>query len=282
MDEGFWSGKRICGASRLGAYVGFRDFITPKGLYLPKIKQKYMREINQYVAHQAGVSQLWEGVPCWVATAAMLAASAASSIIGGATAKKAAKKAARENAYRTNAEDAWYRREYNTDYIDTKAGQNLLRKAQDIQDKYIKKAQGSAAVTGGTEASVAAAKESANKVMGDTIADIASSDTSRKKQVADKHIDNVRELSQERQVIEQSKAEATSNAAQNMSNALMSAAVTRMGSQPTNAKSVTTNGLGTAGAGVDATDINTNPNVAASTPSLEDAVMQSRKKVRYL
>ena len=174
----------------------------------------------------------------WIATAAMLAGSVASSLIGGASARKAAKKAQAENTYRSNAEKAWYDKEYNTDYLDTKAGQNLMRRAQEVQDNYVRKADGAAAVGGGTAASVAQAKESANKAMGDTIANVAAQDTSRKQQVSDQHRSNLNQLSRERQQIAESTAQNTSNAAQNMSNALMTAGVNQLGSQLEGGKSL--------------------------------------------
>lgn len=167
----------------------------------------------------------------WIATAAMLAGSVASSLFGANKAKKAARKAQKENTYRSNAEKAWYDKEYNTDYLDTKAGQNLMRRAQEVQNEYIRKADGAAAVGGGTAASVAMAKEAANKTIGDTVANIAAQDTSRKQHVADAHLQNTQQLSRERQQIEQQKAQATSDAAQNMSNAMMSAGVNQLGSQ---------------------------------------------------
>lgn len=179
----------------------------------------------------------------WIATAAMLAGSAASSLFGASKARKAAKKAEAENRYRSNAEKAWYDKEYNTDYLDTKAGQNLMRKAQEVQDNYVRKADGAAAVGGGTAASVAMAKESANKAMGDTIANVAAQDTARKQQVSDQHQQNVSQLSRERQQIEQNKAQATSDAAQNMSNALMQAGVNQLGSELNKGKSMNTNTL---------------------------------------
>lgn len=179
----------------------------------------------------------------WIATAAMLAGSAVSSLFGGSKARKAAKKAEAENRYRSNAEKAWYDKEYNTDYLDTKAGQNLMRKAQEVQDNYVRKADGAAAVGGGTAASVAMAKESANKAMGDTIANVAAQDTARKQQVSDQHQQNVSQLSRERQQIEQNKAQATSDAAQNMSNALMQAGVNQLGSELNKGKAMNTNTL---------------------------------------
>lgn len=179
----------------------------------------------------------------WIATAAMLAGSVASSLFGSNKAKKAARRAQAENTYRTNAEKAWYDKEYNTDYLDTKAGQNLMRRAQEVQDNYVRKADGAAAVGGGTAASVAMAKEQANKAMGDTIANVATQDTVRKQQVSDAHQQNVMQLSRERQQIETDKANATSQAAQNMSNSLMQAGVNQLGSQLESGKAVNNSDL---------------------------------------
>lgn len=173
----------------------------------------------------------------WVLGAASLALGIGSSLFGANKAKKAARRAQAENQYRTNAEKAWYDKNYNTDYLDTKAGQNLMRRAQEVQDEYIRKADGAAAVGGGTAASVAQAKESANKAMGDTIANIAAQDTSRKQHVEDAHLANTQQLSRERQQIEQQKAQNTSDAAQNASNALFNFGVNQLGSEPKGAKS---------------------------------------------
>lgn len=173
----------------------------------------------------------------WVLGAASLALGIGSSLFGANKAKKAARRAQAENQYRTNAEKAWYDKNYNTDYLDTKAGSNLLRRAQEVQDEYIRKADGAAAVGGGTAASVAQAKESANKAMGDTIANIAAQDTSRKQHVEDAHLQNTQQLSRERQQIEQQKAQATSDAAQNASNALFNFGVNQLGSELEGAKS---------------------------------------------
>ncbi len=212
-------------------------------------------EILQRIPKDITSSPVMAAKKEWIATAAMLAGSVASSLFGAAKAKKAAKKAEAEQRYRSNAEKAWYDKEYNTDYLDTKAGRNLMRKAQEVQDNYIRKADGAAAVGGGTAASVAMAKESANKAMGDTIANVAAQDTARKAQVSDQHQQNVSQLSRERQQIETDKANATTQAAQNASNALMSAGVTQLGSQLEGAKAIKTNGLGNSTTGNDNTNV---------------------------
>lgn len=187
----------------------------------------------------------------WILGAASLALGVGSSLFGANKAKKAARRAQAENTYRSNAEKAWYDKEYNTDYLDTKAGQNLMRRAQDVQNEYIRKADGAAAVGGGTAASVAQAKETANKTMGDTIANVAAQDTSRKQHVADAHMQNQMNLSRERQQIEQQKAQATSDAAQNMSNAMMSAGVNQLGSQLEGSKTLNSNKLGNSTPSID-------------------------------
>lgn len=197
-----------------------------------------MKEILTKIQKNLGVSPVL-GVRCeWIATAAMLAGGVASSLFGGAKARREKKKAERERKYRAAAEKAWYDKEYNTNYIDTKAGQNLMRRAQEIQDSYVRKADGAAAVGGGTAAATAMAKEAANKTMGDTIANIGAKDTARKQQVADAHFQHQMGQSQDREQASMQTAQNTSEAAQNMSNALFKAGVTQLGSEPKVAKSL--------------------------------------------
>lgn len=191
----------------------------------------------------------------WIATAAMLAGSVASSIFGGVSAAKKARKAAQERNRRNQIEDAWYQKEYNTDYLDTKAGQNLLRKAQEVQDNYIRKASGSAAVGGATQAAEAQAKEAANKAMGDTIANIASQDTARKQQVADSHRQALSQQSREREAAYTQEAANVTQASSQASNALMSGAMNQLGSQATKVKAPNTNALATSQPAVDTSAI---------------------------
>lgn len=200
--------------------------------YIGKLIIAIMKEILMKIPKNLGASPVL-GVRCeWIATAAMLAGSVASSLFGGAKARREAKKAERERKYRAAAEKAWYDKEYNTDYIDTKAGQNLMRRAQEVQDSYVRKADGAAAVGGGTAAATAMAKEAANKAVGDTIANIGANDTARKQQVADAHFRNQVGQSQEREQAAMQTAQNTSEAAQNMSNALFKAGMNQLGSQP--------------------------------------------------
>ena len=205
----------------------------------------------------------------WILGAASLALGVGSSLFGANKAKKAARRAQAENQYRTNAEKAWYDKNYNTDYLDTKAGQNLMRRAQEVQDEYIRKANGAAAVGGGTAASVAQAKESANKAMGDTIANIAAKDTARKQDVEDTHLENTMELSRERQKVEQQKAEATSDAAQNASNAMFNFGVNQLGSELEGAKTQNSNKLGGSANANDNKNVTQTPKVSPTAIAYE-------------
>ena len=220
----------------------------------------------------------------WVLGAASLALGVGSSLFGANKAKKAARRAAAENKYRTNAEKAWYDKNYNTDYLDTKAGQNLMRRAKEVQDEYVRKADGAAAVGGGTAASVAMAKEAANKAMGDTIANVAAQDTARKQHVEDAHLQNTQQLSRERQQIEQQKAQATSDAAQNASNAMFNFGVNQLGSELEGAKGVKTNTLGLNGKPIDNTNVSHTMNEtarSAASDHLAESMMSPEEKNQY-
>lgn len=218
------------------------------------------------VNRTVGVSPLLTNEKRWVLAAASLAASVGSSLFGASKAAEAAKKAKAEQTYRSNAEKAWYDKNYNTDYLDTKAGQNLMRRAQQVQDEYVRKADGAAAVGGGTAAATAQAKEAANRTMGDTIANIAAQDSARKDQVSDQHQANLMQQSQERQATEQARAQNITTAARNASDAFMIAA----GSLESTAKSQSTNNLGSSeNSGV-------NTNVHTSIPNAEKTDVLSK------
>lgn len=246
-----WAKTTICAATKGfvggGQKWGRATMEKTRAKYVYICRHKYigkliiaiiMKEILTKIPKNLGASPVL-GVRCeWIATAAMLAGSVASSLFGGAKARKAARQAERERKYRAAAEKAWYDKEYNTDYIDTKAGQNLMRRAQEVQDSYVRKADGAAAVGGGTAAATAMAKEAANRTMGDTIANIGAKDTARKQQVADAHFQHQVGQSQEREQAAMQTAQNTSEAAQNMSNALFKAGMNQLGSEPKGAKSL--------------------------------------------
>lgn len=154
-----------------------------------------------------------------------------SSIFGGISSAKKAREQRRLLAAQKAEEDAWYKRRYNEDYADSAAGQNLLRKAKDYAREHYKKAEGAAAVAGGTDAAVAMAKEQGNKVVADTLADMAAADVARKDNVDNMHRQAKNAFSQQEQQIKATEAANISAAASQASNALLGGAVA-MASMP--------------------------------------------------
>lgn len=255
--------KKLVGFWAILNEVGTRQNGTSNIIYLPSKHQiiAIMTEILSKIPKHLTSCPVLTDKKEWILGAAALAGGVASSLFGANKAKKAARRAQAENTYRTNAEKAWYDKNYNTDYLDTKAGQNLMRRAKEVQDEYVRKADGAAAVGGGTAASVAMAKEAANKAMGDTIANVAAQDTARKQHVEDAHLQNTQQLSRERQQIEQQKAHNTSDAAQNASNAMFNFGVNQLGSELEGAKAVKSNTLDSNGSGSDNTNVTHTPQV---------------------
>jgi hypothetical protein len=158
----------------------------------------------------------------WIVAALGAAAGIATSLFGGSQASKAAKEAERRQRRQEAQEEAWYNRRYNEDYIDTKAGQNLVRRAKDFAKENWKKASGAQAVAGGTAAATAMAKEAGNKMMGDTIANIGANDENRKMQADNLHRQAQNQFAQMDMAREMQRAQNITNAAQSASNALMS------------------------------------------------------------
>lgn len=160
----------------------------------------------------------------WIAAAIGAAAGLASSLIGGSQASAAARAAERRQREQEAKESAWYNRRYNEDYVDTAAGQNLVRRAKEYAKENWKKAAGAQAVAGGTDAATQMAKDAGNKMVGDTIANIAATDQSRKAQVDNMHRQAEQQFAQMDMNREMQRAQNITNAAQNASNAIMSAA----------------------------------------------------------
>lgn len=180
----------------------------------------------------------------WIVSAIGASLGIASSIYGGIKASKAAQKAEQRQREQEASESAWYNRRYNEDYVDTAAGQNLVRRAKDYAKEQWRKAAGSQAVAGGTDAATQMEKDAGNKMVGDTIANIAATDQSRKAQVDNMHRQAEQNFAQMDMNREMQRAQNITNAAQNASNALMSvgAAVDQAGAGKVNLAGASNNG----------------------------------------
>lgn len=184
-----------------------------------------MRGISRFIGSPLGMGESF--VPMkkeWIATAIGAGVGVLSSILGGASASRAAKAAERRQRAMEAKEQAWYNRRYNEDYSDTAAGQNLIRRAKDYAKEQWKKAAGAQAVAGGTDAATQMAKDSGNKMVGDTIANIASTDQERKANVDNIHMQNQQNFAQMDMQREMNRSQAITDAASQASNAIMQAA----------------------------------------------------------
>lgn len=160
----------------------------------------------------------------WILTAGATALSLGSSLFGASKAAEAARRAEEEMKRNKAKTDAALLRKMNENYADTAAGQNLINRAKEYAREQSKKAEGAKAVAGGTDAAVAMAKEQGNKMVGNTIADMAAQDTARKDAAQQQQIAADNQYTQQKMAIDQQKAQATTDAAGAASNALMSIA----------------------------------------------------------
>lgn len=171
----------------------------------------------------AGGSMTGSRPKLWIVSALSAAAGLATSLIGGAKASQAAKRAERRQREREAEEQADYLRRRNEDYVDTAAGQNLVRRAKDYAKQQWKKAAGAQAVAGGTDAAAQMAKDAGNKMVGDTIADIAANDVQRKDNADRLHQQARSQFAQMDMQREQQRAQNITDAAGAASNAIMAA-----------------------------------------------------------
>lgn len=159
-----------------------------------------------------------------IIAAASAAASLASSLWGAHKSAEANGKTQAQIRAEKAANDAWYRRKYNEDYSNTAAGQNMIRMARDYARENWQKAQGAAAVAGGTDEASARAKESGNRMIGNAIANMDAADTQRKDNIERQYRSTDSELNMQQKQAEQQKADNIAQAASNASNALASGA----------------------------------------------------------
>lgn len=163
----------------------------------------------------------------WIATAlaiGSLVAGLATSAYSANKASQERKRAEQRQRSQEAQERAWYDRRYNEDYLDTAAGQNLVRRAKEYAKENWQKAAGVQAVTGGTDAAAAIAKNAGTNMVGETLANVGATDQNNKAEVDKMHRQaeaNFANMDMQRSM---QKAQDITNAGQQASNALMSTA----------------------------------------------------------
>lgn len=147
---------------------------------------------------------------------------AAGSIFGGISASRAAKKAKKNIEAQRQKNQDWYDRRYNEDATQRADAQRILTQTEESIKQRNRQAAGSAAVMGGTDESVAAAKAANNQALADATAQIAASADARKDNIEATYMQNDNAYVEQLNQIEMNKAQAIGQAVQGVTNAASS------------------------------------------------------------
>lgn len=145
--------------------------------------------------------------------------SAAGAIFGGISASKAMKKAKNNVEAQRKKNQDWYDRRYNEDATQRADAQRILTLTEESIRQRNKAAAGSAAVMGGTDESVAAAKAVNNKALADATAQIVANADARKDNIEATYLHNDNAFMEQLNAIERNKADAINNAVQGVTKA---------------------------------------------------------------
>ena len=147
------------------------------------------------------------------------ALSAGGAIFGGISASKAMKKAKKNVEAQRKKNQDWYDRRYNEDATQRADAQRILTQTEESIKQRNRAAAGSAAVMGGTDESVAAAKAANNEALADATSQIAANAETRKDNIEATYLQNDNAFVEQLNAIEQGKAQAVSQAVQGVANA---------------------------------------------------------------
>lgn len=147
---------------------------------------------------------------------------AAGSIFGGISASKALKKVKRNIEAQRKKNQDWYDQRYNEDATQRADAQRILTQTEESIKQRNKSAAGSAAVMGGTDESVAAAKAANNQALVDATSQIAANADQRKDNIEATYMQNDNAFVEQLNNVEQQKAQAISSAVQGVTSAASS------------------------------------------------------------
>lgn len=140
-------------------------------------------------------------------------------IFGGIAASRAAKKAKQNIEDQKEKNQNWYNRRYNEDATQRADAQRILTLTEENIKQRNKAAAGAAAVMGGTDESVAAAKASNNQALADATSQVAANAEARKDNIEATYLANDNALTEQLSQIEQNRATAIAGAVQGVAKA---------------------------------------------------------------
>lgn len=145
--------------------------------------------------------------------------SAAGSIFGGISASKAMRKMRKSIIDQQRKNRDWYNRRYNEDATKRADAQAMLTRVEDSIRKRNRQAAGAKAVMGGTEESVAAAKEMNNEALSNAAAQVVANGERRKDAIDAQFRQTDANLQSQLEAVEAGKAQAISSAIQGVTGA---------------------------------------------------------------
>ena len=142
--------------------------------------------LMEFIANWSDVAMQGESMAIALPVAALIAGGlSAAGALGSSAVSANASKNANAQADKVMAEqqaknDYWWQQKQNENYLESAEAQAAIAKAREMAQEQMATARGMQAVMGGTDASVAAAQQSANKMLADTMSGIAATSTARK------------------------------------------------------------------------------------------------------
>lgn len=144
---------------------------------------------------------------------------AAASIYGGVKASQAMKKIKANLEQQRKDNQNWYDRRYNEDATQRADAQRILTQTEEAFRNRNRQAQGTAAVMGGTEESVAATKEANAQAMADAASQIDVAGEARKDNIEQQYMSTDRNIQSQLNDLERQKAQDVQQKANDVANA---------------------------------------------------------------
>lgn len=144
---------------------------------------------------------------------------AAASIYGGVKASQAMKKIKANLEQQRKDNQNWYDRRYNEDATQRADAQRILTQTEEAFRNRNRQAQGTAAVMGGTEESVAATKEANAQAMADAASKIDVAGEDRKDNIEQQYMSTYRNIQNQLNDLERQKAQDVQQKANDVANA---------------------------------------------------------------
>lgn len=156
-------------------------------------------------------------------TAIAAGVGALGSLFGGLSASRAMKQYKRNVQGQLAENEDWYERRYNEDATQRADAQRAIQMTEDAVRKRNKAAAGQAAIMGGNEASVAAAKEANSQATADVASRIAAAGEARKDRIESQYLARKQQLQDQLNNMKVSQAQNTAQAIQGVTSAASNA-----------------------------------------------------------